>query len=173
MPRCRLLPAARHRPSMSATVPYSSRRVDLRVAAHCRAWSGPPSFRHLSYLTALAPLNQLSASAGCVAFESAGLPIIPSQPPPPAPSLAPLPRSGLLQPNPTINRSSSNLTPHTMSVSLLDHLDLSRRSLWIAVGSILFNPIYWNILARSGGGAVLAMKSSYGWMTGTSRGEES
>jgi len=36
-----------------------------------------------------------------------------------------------------------------MAATLLDHVDFSRTSLWIAVGSILFNPIYWNILARS------------------------
>jgi len=29
-------------------------------------------------------------------------------------------------------------------------VDVSRPSLWIAAGSILFNPIYWNIVARNG-----------------------
>ncbi|GAA6061634.1 hypothetical protein JCM10212_002511 [Sporobolomyces blumeae] len=30
----------------------------------------------------------------------------------------------------------------------LDYVDWSQRSLWIAVASILFNPLFWNIVAR-------------------------
>ncbi|GAA5869945.1 hypothetical protein JCM16303_001847 [Sporobolomyces ruberrimus] len=31
---------------------------------------------------------------------------------------------------------------------LLSYVDLSQKSLWIAVGSIIFNPLFWNLLAR-------------------------
>ncbi|GAA5992312.1 hypothetical protein JCM5350_000811 [Sporobolomyces pararoseus] len=31
---------------------------------------------------------------------------------------------------------------------LLQYFDFSQKSLWIAVGSILFNPLFWNIVAR-------------------------
>lgn len=34
---------------------------------------------------------------------------------------------------------------------LVGLVDVAKPSLWIAVGSILFNPIYWNIVARNGG----------------------
>jgi methylene-fatty-acyl-phospholipid synthase len=29
-------------------------------------------------------------------------------------------------------------------------VDVARPSLWLAIGNILFNPIYWNIVARNG-----------------------
>ncbi|GAA5988996.1 hypothetical protein JCM10908_006262 [Rhodotorula pacifica] len=35
-----------------------------------------------------------------------------------------------------------------MAAGLLEYVDLSQPSLWIAVGSILFNPLFWNIVAR-------------------------
>ncbi|GAA5974309.1 hypothetical protein JCM11641_006727 [Rhodosporidiobolus odoratus] len=31
---------------------------------------------------------------------------------------------------------------------LLSYVDLNRRSLWVSVASILFNPLFWNIVAR-------------------------
>lgn len=34
-----------------------------------------------------------------------------------------------------------------------DLIDLSKRSLWISAASILFNPLYWNIVARNGASA--------------------
>lgn len=33
---------------------------------------------------------------------------------------------------------------------LLVLVDLTQPSLWVAVGMVLFNPIYWNIVARNG-----------------------
>jgi hypothetical protein len=33
---------------------------------------------------------------------------------------------------------------------LLGLIDVEAPSLWLAVGSILFNPIYWNIVCRNG-----------------------
>ncbi|GAA5909706.1 bifunctional phosphatidyl-N-methylethanolamine N-methyltransferase/phosphatidyl-N-dimethylethanolamine N-methyltransferase [Sporobolomyces salmoneus] len=32
--------------------------------------------------------------------------------------------------------------------NLSDYVDLSQKSIWIAVGSIIFNPLFWNIVAR-------------------------
>lgn len=33
--------------------------------------------------------------------------------------------------------------------SVIDYIDTSKQSLWIATASILFNPVYWNIMAQS------------------------
>lgn len=42
------------------------------------------------------------------------------------------------------------ILPTAIMSGFFEHVDFGRSSLWIAIASILFNPIYWNILAQSG-----------------------
>lgn len=37
-----------------------------------------------------------------------------------------------------------------LDAGLFQLVDVARPSLWLALGTILFNPIYWNIIARNG-----------------------
>lgn len=39
---------------------------------------------------------------------------------------------------------------YATGTALVDLVDVSKPSLWIAAGAVLFNPIYWNIVARNG-----------------------
>lgn len=48
-----------------------------------------------------------------------------------------------------LSSSSFPLSPPTMS-SLLEYFDFSQPSFYFALANILFNPIYWNIVARAG-----------------------
>lgn len=50
-----------------------------------------------------------------------------------------------------------------------DLLDPSKRSFWLSVASIIFNPLYWNITARNGMLANELWEEANGQSTGTRR----